>query len=60
MGFCFGDVLEAIEPALDSARPALIHCYDDGTDRVMTFGQTRVRSNNLARALLAGGGGLRR
>ena len=50
MGWNFGDILDAIAPVLDPASPAFIH-----GERVITWGETIKRSNNLARAFLAHG-----
>lgn len=44
----FGDILDAIEPALPPDAPALIH-----GERRITWPEMARRSNNLARALLA-------
>ncbi len=46
----FGDILDAIEPALPLDAPALIH-----GDRQITWSEMAARSNNLARALRARG-----
>lgn len=46
----FGDILDAIEPALPSEAPALIH-----GERLVTWPEMAARSNNLARALRARG-----
>ena len=46
----FGDILDAIEPALPRDAPALIH-----GDRRITWSEMAARSNNLARALCAKG-----
>ncbi|MFU8817710.1 MAG: AMP-binding protein, partial [Pseudomonadales bacterium] len=52
MGFQwnYGDILDAIDAAVPATRLALAH-----GDREITWGEFRHRSNNLARALLAGG-----
>ena len=50
MHWNFGDILDAIAPVLDPASPAFFH-----GDRVITWGETIVRSNNLARAFLDAG-----
>ena len=50
MGWNFGDILDAIEPVLPAAAPALIH-----GDRVITWADATRQSNNLARALVARG-----
>ncbi len=50
MAWNFGDILDAIAPVLDPASPAFIH-----GSRVITWGETIRRSNNLARAFLARG-----
>ncbi|MGX7952920.1 acyl-CoA synthetase [Tsuneonella sp. HG249] len=49
-GWNFGDILDAIEPALPADVPALIH-----SDRRVTWAEMAARSNNLARALRARG-----
>lgn len=46
----FGDIIEAVEHAVDPAAPALLH-----GDAVVSWGEAAARSNNLARALLARG-----
>jgi fatty-acyl-CoA synthase len=50
MPWNFGDILDAIEPVLPADAPALIR----GT-RVISWGEERKRSNNLAAALVARG-----
>ncbi|MDR3512927.1 MAG: acyl-CoA synthetase [Caulobacteraceae bacterium] len=50
MAWNFGDILDAIAPVLPPDAPALIH-----GERMITWGETTRRSNNLARALLARG-----
>ena len=50
MPWNFGDILDAIAPVLDPASPAFFH-----GDRVITWGETISRSNNLARAFLDAG-----
>ena len=50
MAWNFGDILDAIAPVLDPGSPAFIH-----GERVVTWGETIARSNNLARAMLARG-----
>jgi fatty-acyl-CoA synthase len=50
MGWNFGDILDAIAPMLDPASPAFIH-----GERVITWGETIKRSNNLARTFLGRG-----
>jgi fatty-acyl-CoA synthase len=50
MAWNFGDILDAIAPVLDPASPAFIH-----GSRVISWGETNARSNNLARAMLARG-----
>ena len=50
MAWNFGDILDAIAPVLDSDSPAFIH-----GERVITWGETIRRSNNLARAFLDAG-----
>ena len=46
----FGDMLDAISAAAPPDAPALIH-----GERVITWGETRARTNNLARQILAKG-----
>jgi len=46
----FGDILDAISPIIPGDAPALIH-----GPRTITWAETTARSNNLARALIAGG-----
>ena len=55
MGFNIGNVLDTIEPHLDPDRPRLIHCREDGTDRILTSAQVTRRTNNLGRYLLDNG-----
>jgi fatty-acyl-CoA synthase len=50
MGWNFGNILDAIAPVLAPDAPALIH-----GERIITWGETIARSNNLARAMLARG-----
>lgn len=50
MAWNFGDILDRIAPVLPAAAPALIH---DGRD--ISWADTTRRSNNLGRALIAGG-----
>jgi fatty-acyl-CoA synthase len=50
MPWNFGDMLDAIEPVLPPDAPALIH-----GDQVLTWGEVSKRTNNLARAFIAGG-----
>ena len=50
MTWNFGDILDSISPVLPPDAPALIH-----GDRVITWGETTRRSNNLGRALIARG-----
>ncbi|HEY0104964.1 MAG TPA: acyl-CoA synthetase [Rhizomicrobium sp.] len=50
MPWNFGDILEAIEPALPPDAPAFVH----GTRRI-SWGETSRRTANLARALIARG-----
>ena len=47
-----GDILDAIEPAMPKDAPALIH-----GDRIITWPEMSVRSNNLARNLRERGAG---
>jgi acyl-CoA synthetase (AMP-forming)/AMP-acid ligase II len=49
-GWNFGDILDAVEPVLPQDSPAFIH-----GDRVVTLGEARQATNNLARALIARG-----
>ncbi len=50
MGWNFGDILDAIEPALPADAPAFIH-----GERVIPWGEARQATNNLARGLIARG-----
>lgn len=50
MGWNFGDILDAVEPVLPQDSPAFIH-----GDRVVTLGEARQATNNMARALIARG-----
>lgn len=50
MEWNYGDILDALQPQLPVDEPAFIHGA-----RVITQGQTRIRSNNLARELIARG-----
>jgi acyl-CoA synthetase (AMP-forming)/AMP-acid ligase II len=50
MGWNFGDILDAIAPAIPPDAPALVH----GTRRI-TWGETTRRTNNVARALIERG-----
>ncbi len=52
MAWNFGDILDSISAVLPQDAPALIH-----GDRVITWGETTRRSNNLGRALIARGAG---
>ena len=47
----YGDILEAVDAMVPAARPALVH-----GERVISWGELRRRSNNLARALLSANG----
>ena len=49
-GWNFGDILDGVSAVMPAEAPALIH-----GDRVITWGETRRRTNNLARAILARG-----
>jgi len=49
-GWNFGDILDAVEPVLPQDSPAFIH-----GERVVTLGEARQATNNLARALIARG-----
>jgi acyl-CoA synthetase (AMP-forming)/AMP-acid ligase II len=50
MPWNFGDILDAISPVIPAGAPALIH-----GERIVTWGETTKRSNNLARNLIAKG-----
>lgn len=50
MGWNFGDILDAIEPVLPQEAPAYLH-----GERVITIGEARQATNNMARALIARG-----
>src|SRR5450755_4098942 len=50
MAWNFGDLLDAIATVIPANAPALIH-----GDRVISWGETAKRSNNLARALMRRG-----
>jgi acyl-CoA synthetase (AMP-forming)/AMP-acid ligase II len=50
VGWNFGDILDAISPALPPDAPAFIH-----GDRVITWSEATKASNNLARGLIARG-----
>ncbi|WP_337185220.1 acyl-CoA synthetase [Phenylobacterium sp.] len=50
MDWNFGDILDAVEPVLPADSPAFIH-----GERVVTLGEARQATNNLARALIARG-----
>ena len=50
MPWNYGDILDAISPVLPQDAPALVH-----GSRVVTWGETTRRSNNLARALIKRG-----
>ncbi len=50
MGWNFGDILDAVEPVLPQDHAAFIHGA-----RVVTLGESRQITNNLARALIARG-----
>ena len=50
MAWNFGDILDSISGVLPQDAPALIH-----GDRVVTWGETTRRYNNLGRALIARG-----
>ena len=50
VGWNFGDILDAIEPVLPVEAPAFIHGA-----RTIGWGEASAISNNLARALIAGG-----
>jgi len=50
VGWNFGDILDTVEPHIPPDHPAFIH-----GERVVTAGQARAATNNLARALIASG-----
>ena len=50
MAWNYGDILDTIAPALPQDAPALVH-----GDRVITWGETTKRTNNLAKALIERG-----
>ncbi|MEJ1968137.1 MAG: acyl-CoA synthetase [Rhizomicrobium sp.] len=50
MPWNFGDILDAIETVLPPDAPAFVH-----GERLITWGETSRRTNNLARALIARG-----
>ncbi|MEQ9520654.1 MAG: acyl-CoA synthetase [Parvibaculum sp.] len=50
MAWNYGDILDSIATVLPADAPALIH-----GDRVITWGETTKRSNNIARALIERG-----
>jgi fatty-acyl-CoA synthase len=50
MPWNFGDILDAIAPVIPADTPALVH-----GGRVVTWGETTKRSNNLARGLIKRG-----
>jgi fatty-acyl-CoA synthase len=50
MDWNFGDILDAVEPVLPADSPAFIH-----GERVVTLGEARQATNNMARALIARG-----
>lgn len=50
MGWNFGDILDTVESVLPADSPAFIH-----GERVVTLGEARQATNNLARALIARG-----
>ena len=50
MQWSFGDILTEVAQITDPNKPALIH-----GERLITHGDFNVRTNNLARSLLAGG-----
>jgi fatty-acyl-CoA synthase len=50
VGWNFGDILDTIEPLIPPDHPAFIH-----GERVVTSGEARKATNNLARALIARG-----
>jgi fatty-acyl-CoA synthase len=50
LGWNFGDILDAISPAIPADAPAFIH-----GERTVNWGEATKASNNLARALIARG-----
>ncbi|MFO1012747.1 MAG: acyl-CoA synthetase [Caulobacteraceae bacterium] len=50
MAWNFGDILDAVEPNIPPESPAFIH-----GDRVLTWGEVRPATNNLARNLIERG-----
>jgi 3-oxocholest-4-en-26-oate---CoA ligase len=50
VGWNFGDILDAISPAVPADKPAFIH-----GERVITWGEATKATNNLARGLIARG-----
>src|SRR5690349_2680472 len=50
MPWNFGDILDAISPILPAQAPAFVH-----GSRVISWGETTARSNNLAKALIKRG-----
>jgi 3-oxocholest-4-en-26-oate---CoA ligase len=52
VGWNFGDILDAISPAVPADKPAFIH-----GERVITWGEATKATNNLARGLISRGAG---
>ncbi|HEY1752991.1 MAG TPA: acyl-CoA synthetase [Caulobacteraceae bacterium] len=50
MGWNFGDILDAISPAVPADKPAFIH-----GERTISWGEATKQTNNLARGLIARG-----
>ena len=50
MAWNYGDILDTIAPMLPADAPAMIH-----GDRMITWGETTKRTNNLARGLIERG-----
>lgn len=55
MAWNFGDLLDAIAPAIPAGTPATVHVHKDGTADVRTWEEFDARTNRLARNLLARG-----
>ena len=50
MGWNFGDILDAVAPAIPPEAPAFIH-----GERTITWGEANRATNNMARAFIARG-----
>lgn len=55
MAWNFGDLLDAVAPAIPGDKPALIHVDKSGKAATTTWREFHARSNNLARQLLERG-----